>query len=292
VATVGSSNGSVTGVAPGSVTINATSNYTNYLFNSNYCTVDPICSARDYPSGGGGSVTPTISGPNTVWFFGNLTVSGYVTSAQLTSSGGAGTTWNITAGADKITVSSYAGSSINVLSSGTAFSSRPGDVQVTATANGVTSNPFSMTTRVPYFSVRGAVQDACNTAYGYLTTANYEIEDQLMGAMPSAVPLNENWTTSVGNDYPGGTINWTIGQAGSFTTQTPDFSHFADHMSGGFNNPTPVPTCDGNSTPVQHIGQEWRIGSLASGFGSRVQTDTVQQYIGHAVHLSITMPAP
>jgi hypothetical protein len=62
VATVGSSNGSVTGVAPGSVTINATSNYTDYLFNSNYCAVDPICSAQDYPSGGGGgNVTPSVS---------------------------------------------------------------------------------------------------------------------------------------------------------------------------------------------------------------------------------------
>ncbi len=285
--------GVVTGVAVGSANITANFTYVP-TYTGQICMPYPYCPGTASPAPQApATVKPKISGPNTVWFFSNLTVSGYTTSAQLTANGGdSSTTWNITAGSDKITVSSFTGSSINVLSSGTAFSSSVGDVNLTATSNGQTSDPFSMTTRVPYLLVPGSVTTACNTAYGYLTTANYEIEDQLLSAMPSAVPLNENWTTSVVNDYPGGTTNWTIGQPGSFTTQTPDFSHFADHMSGGFNNPTPMPTCDGNSTLVQHIGQEWRIGSLASGFGSRVQTDTVQQYIGHAAHLSIVSPAP
>jgi len=111
---------------------------------------------------GGVNVSPTISGPNTIWFFANLTVSGYATSATLTSSGGASTTWNITAGANKITVSSFTGSSINVLSSGTAFSSSIGDVSLTATANGQTSKPFSLTTRTPNLSVPGTITTVCD----------------------------------------------------------------------------------------------------------------------------------
>ncbi len=241
---------------------------------------------------GTANVYPTISGPNTVWYFSNLTVSGYPTSIQLTSSGGSSTTWNITAGANKINVSSFTGSSINVLSSGAAFSSSVGDVKLTATTNGQTSSPFSITTRTPNQLVPGTITTSCNSTYGYLTTANYTIQDQLLASLPSAVPLNENWTTGQVIDYPG--TNWIIPPPGFTTTTGPDFAHMADFMSGKNlqNSPNPVPTCDGNGTPVQHVGQEWRIGSLATGFGRRVQTDTVQQYKAYSAHLSIVSPAP
>lgn len=282
----------VTGVAAsGGVTITASEvvNPSGMI-----CNCSPNCTPYETSDSATVTVKPKITGDNVVWFFGNLTLSGYTTSAQLTANGGnSSTTWNITAGANNITVSSFTGSSISVLSSGTTFSSGVGDTKLTATSNGQTSDPFSMTTRVPYRLIPGSVNTACNSTYGYLTTANYEIQDQLQGAMPAAVPLNENWTTPVGNDYPGGTRNWTIPSPGNTTTTLPDYSHMADHMSGGFPpNPIPVPICDpSNNTPVQHIGQEWRIGSLATGFGSRVQTDTVQQYVGRAAHLAITSPA-
>ena len=66
---------------------------------------------------------PTISGPNTVWWFSGATPSGYNTSITLTSSGGSATTWAVTAGANEVTLSSTSGASITVESSGTAFSS-------------------------------------------------------------------------------------------------------------------------------------------------------------------------
>jgi hypothetical protein len=44
------------------------------------------------------SVFPTITGQNTVWYFGGQTPSGYATSIVLTSNAGGNTTWAVTAG--------------------------------------------------------------------------------------------------------------------------------------------------------------------------------------------------
>jgi len=247
------------------------------------------CPRMRFAPSGGVNVAPTITGPNTVWFFNYLTVSGYATSIQLTSSGGSSTTWTIIAGANKVNVSSYTGSTITATSSGTAFSSSTGDVQVTATANGVTSSPFSLTTRKPNLSVPGTITNACDPTWGYLTTLNYTVKDQLNTLLPSHMPTNEDWTTGPVNDY--NATNWRQSIATGFDESG---SAFADAI-GGENlslPPNPVPTCDGNSTSVQHWGQEWRVGSIASGFGSRIQTDTLQKYVGHATHVGIVSPAP
>jgi len=247
------------------------------------------CPRAKFTPSGGDNVMPTISGPTTVWFFGNLTVSGYATSIQLTSSGGSSTTWTVTSGANKINVSSYTGSSITVISPGTAFSSSVGDVKLTATANNVTSNPFSLTTRTPNSAVPGLINTACDGTYGYLTTLNYAVKDQMQAALPSGMPINEDFTTGIDVDYVG--TNWR--QSIPTGVNEPG-SAFAD-LIGGENRalpPVPVPTCDGNSTPVEHWSQEWRVGSIASGFGRRIQTDTLQKYLGHAAHTSIVSPAP
>jgi hypothetical protein len=252
----------------------------------------PICPVKNFTPSGGGNVVPKITGPNTVWFFANLTVSGYATSIQLTSSAGSSTTWNITAGANKITVSSYTGASITVLSSGTAFSSATGDVTITATANGQTSSPFSITTRTPNVLVPGAIQISCDSNGGYLTSVSYTIQDQLLASLPSAVPLNENWTTSTVPDYTG--TNWTFSSPGFVTTNAQTPANFSDYISPDETQHPPIPafTCNGNDTAVEHIGQEWRIGTIATGVGRRVQTDTLQKRIGWADHESIVSPAP
>jgi hypothetical protein len=274
--------GTHTGVSAGSTT-----SQTSGFLNDNNPRLR--CPAMGTNPRGGVNVKPTISGPNTVWFFANLTVSGYTTSAQLTANGGnSSTTWNVTGGADKITVSAFTGSSINVLSSGTAFSSSIGDVSLTATANGQTSNPFSITTRTPNLSVPGATNTSCDSTYGYITILYYAIKDQLLVPLPSNVPLNENWTSSVAPDYNG--TNWVRPDPGFATS---DVQYFQDNISGSsLSSRNPVPTCDGNSTAVQHWGQEWRIGTIATGLGRRIQTDTLQRYQAYGAHLSITSPAP
>jgi hypothetical protein len=177
-----------------------------------------------------------------------------------------------------------------VSSSGQYFSSAPGDIQITATANGMTSNPFTLTTRKPYRLVAGTIVNQCDPTYGYNDFLNYTIQDQLLTDLPAGVPLNENWTTGVVNDYSG--TNWRRANPGSLTTQGAGFS---DNIAGeAFSLPAvPTPSCAGTSTTkVQHWGQEWRVGTLTIGSGPRVQTDTIQKYIDHAVDLSITSPAP
>jgi hypothetical protein len=284
--------GLISGVSAGSATVSALDSYEETVFLNNYCNGPPLppCPiAYAYPGGqAGGSVTPTIGGPNTVWYFNGLTVSGYATSIQLTSSGGSSTTWTVTAGANKINLSSYSGSPITVTSSGTAFSSSVGDVKITAAANGQTSSPFSITTRTPSTAVQGTIINACDQTYGYLTTLNYTIYDQMPATLPAGVPVNENWTTGVVNDYSG--TNWRRRDPNGVVEPG---SGFADTIGGeAAAYGPPLATCDGNSTPVEHWGQEWRVGSIATGFGRRIQTDTLQKYIGHAAHVAITSPAP
>ena len=111
-------------------------------------------------------------------------------------------------------------------------------------------------------------------------------------SLPSAVPLNEDWTTVVINDYSG--TNWRRGNPGSVTTASGGPSNFIDFIEGENVNlpPTPPTVCPGAGQAVDHWGQEWRIGSLAIGVGARVQTDTIQKYTNHAEHQNIVSPAP
>jgi hypothetical protein len=146
---------------------------------------------------------------------------------------------------------------------------------------------FSITTRTPHRLVAGSISTSCDATYGYQTDINYAIKDQLSADLPADVPVNEKWSTSVVNDYAGAT--WRRGPEGWANSLQALFLDQIQGEASGFN---PTPTCDGNSTPVQHWGQDWWIGSSQIGAGRRVQTNTLQKYLGRAAHTSITTPAP
>ncbi|HXE91720.1 MAG TPA: hypothetical protein VNK82_12245 [Terriglobales bacterium] len=235
---------------------------------------------------------PRISGPNTVWWFNSATPSGYATAITLTSSGGSATSWQVTAGATKVTLSSTAGSQITVSSSGTAFSSSPGDIIITASANGQTSLPFAMTTRKPYRLTSPQTVHECDSNFGYADHISYVIQDQLTTNVPSALPWNEKFTSACVQDNAQG--NWCsyglpdeVGDVGTI---------LVDNITGpGINNsppPNPTPVCVGDSTKQQHWGQEFRVGSLTPGLGVRVQTNTFVRFTNHAEHQAIVSPAP
>jgi hypothetical protein len=235
------------------------------------------------------AVQPTISGPNTVWYFAGQNPSGYATQITLTSSGGSGTTWTIVSGSDKVTLSTTTGAQTSITSSGSAFSSAVGDIKIKATANGVDSQPFSITSRTPYRLVQGTIQTQCESTWGYETQINYTIQDQLLTTLPSGVPANENWTTAVVNDYSG--TNWRRGPPNGFSLSG---ASFTDVIQGEQTSlpPNPVPSCTGPSTAVQHWGQEFRVGSTTIGVGKRVQTNTLKKFLNHAEHQQIVSPAP
>jgi hypothetical protein len=233
------------------------------------------------------TVAPTITGSNTVWWFNGQNPSGYSTSITLQSSGGSSTTWSVSGNTAAVQLSTTSGSSTTITATSSAWSSTSGDVKITATANGLSSQPFAVTTRQPYKLVAGTIQHNCDSTYGYSDFLNYTIYDQLSAALPSGVPLNENWTTSVVDDYSG--ANWRRQNPGNFTTSG---AGFADNIQGEAAGFVPTAVCSGSGVKVQHWGQDWYIGSLTIASGVRVQSDVLQKYIDHALHQSIVSPAP
>jgi hypothetical protein len=145
--------------------------------------------------------------------------------------------------------------------------------------------------RGPKSLVAGTTTDQCNSDYGYDSFLNYTIKDNLSAKLPSSIALNENWTSPVSNDYTN--ANWRRQDPGNLTSTD---STFADHIGGEYfslpANPTPSCPPPLGSTPVQHWGQEWRVGSSTPGSGARVQTDNIQKYLDHARHTNIVSPAP
>ncbi len=248
------------------------------------------CPTGTLLSNGPANVAPTITGPNTVWNFGGQTPGGYATSITLTSS--ASGTWAVQQSASIVSLSTTTGSSITVTSTGTASSQSVGDVKITVTVSGIASAPFAVTARKPSRLVAGTIVNSCDPTFGYSDFINYIIQDQLLTPMPSAVPINEHWTSGVVQDDTNPVPNWRQGVQGAITTTG---STFADHI-GGENlslPPVPVPTCNASDgTAIDHWGQDWLIGSTQIGVGVRVQSDTLQKYIGHALHTSIISPAP
>lgn len=235
---------------------------------------------------------PKITGPNTVWWFNGQTVSGYATGINLTASaGGATVTWSIYAGSDKVSLTPN-GNQATVTSTGTAWSSATGDIKITASAGGQTSDQFALTTRKPYQLAFPQTQPNCKDGFGYESVISYAIQDQLQTTVPSAVPWNEQFTSSCVQDNSNG--NWC--SYGLPPLRGDTLTYLLDYISGPGtgNNPAPVPTpvCTEDSTQQQHWSQEFRVGSLTSGSGVRVQTDTLVRFTNHAEHQNIVSPAP
>jgi hypothetical protein len=116
---------------------------------------------------------------DTLWNFNFVTPDppGYPTSIVLTSSGGPATSWTIIMGGNKIDLSAQAGTVTTVTPTFTA-SSGLGDIQVIATANGVGSLPFSITSRAPHRMVPMGTRKDCDPIYGYLMHVEYEVRDK------------------------------------------------------------------------------------------------------------------
>ncbi len=162
-----------------------------------------------------------------------------------------------------------------------------GDITITATANQQPSAPFSITSRTPSDFQPGAVNTVCDTTYGFVTTLNYTIRDQLLTPLPAGVPANENWLSAVSLDNP--SSNWSRSAPNGLNLSS---AAIADQISGAKlgTGEFPVPTCGGTAAAVDHWVQEWRVGSATPGVGKRVQCDTLQRYTNSGAHLGIISP--
>lgn len=245
---------------------------------------------------GGGAVKPSITGPNTVWWLNGQFNSAYPTQITLTSSAGASTTnWSVIAGGSKVNLSPQTGGTATVSSSGTVFSSGSGnDISVTVqdSSTGLTSDPFSLTTRTPSRLVMGIIPPPqCDSTFGYAQFIPYTIQDNLNANLPNPIGVNEKWTTTVSSDFSG--TNWRRGSEGGINTDPSAPSQFSDEIQG--ENlalpPVPIPDCSGNAAAVEHWGQAWGAGSTTVGLGSvngvQVQSDTIRKSVGKA---TVTVP--
>ena len=257
------------------------------------------CPLVPFNPSGNDNVKPTISGPNTLWWFNGLAagVSGYAMQITLTaSSGGNGTSyqWAITAGSNKVSLSTSTSATVQVTSIGQ--SAQPNDVSITVTVGGLTSDPFKLTVRAPYTLGQDSAHTtpvyAQDSQYVWNIKIYYQILDNLLTPMPATVSANEHWTTPPAPDYTN--EDWDQSPEGCGTTLSSAPAEMWDFIQGDFvgHYPPPVYNTQQNGPAVIHWGQEIRVGTCTAGAGPRVQTDTLQKYTDHAAHTGIISPAP
>lgn len=274
---------------PGSTSIVANTQMT--VYSPPYCQTQQIYP----PISGPVNAKPTITGPNTLWWFNglNLGVSGYSNQITLTAnpSSGSSFTWTIVSGSDKVSLS---GSSALATITSIGQSSTANDVSITVTIAGQTSDPYKLTVRAPYAlgtapSHRTPVYLSDST-YVWQTDIYYQVLDNLLTPLPTPLSVNEFFTTDIVPQYSG--TNWRRGGAGCATTAA-DLT-FPDGIYGEnpSYNPTPVYNPSWTGVEVETWGQDWHIGTCVNGSGPRVQSDNIEKWIDHALHTQIVSPAP
>jgi hypothetical protein len=225
----------------GTATATAQYNACGYWY-YNPLTLTCTCSNNTSGSGNSAAIVVQITAPsNTVWWFNGQTPSGYTTTLTLTALPAGGTTydWSVLAGTDKASISGYpSANEANIV--GNDLSTSQGDVTVQChvTANGVNGSASTdLTVHGPYQLAPGQVVDQADSTYGYVCFLNYSVKDNMGQLLPSAVYINEYWTTSVVADYAG--TNWRRDGAGSYSMPS---STFADQIGGEASTMTPTPS--------------------------------------------------
>lgn len=234
-----------------------------------------------------------ITGKDTVWWFNGATPSGYDTQVILTSSPGTNIKWNIVAGYDKVSLTSN-GNQATVSSTGSHFSGTPGDISITATIGGVTSNPFVMTARTPWKLVpQPSPVTQCFTVpkTTYITYLKYDLHDNLDTVMST----DASWNEVLGTPTSENESNWgTFGGPSPSAAETNPLEDMVGSPDPEI-NPTlkPLPTCGqaAGTTRYMSVPQTIRVGSDTNGSGVKVQEDTLGYYIDHGQHDDVKVPS-
>ncbi len=235
---------------------------------------------------------PSVSGPNTVWWFSGHNPDGtdYPTSITLTSDAGASTTWRVVQEDGKVNLSTTSGASVTITPTGTYFSGTAGDISVYADANGQESAAFTITAKSPWKLTPYLPVTVCDPTYTYVTDLTYDLEDQFEGIM--SYPID--WNESVGACVSENGSNW-----GPICIDTSPGSTgpLLDSLAGPqlTYSPTPSPQCNlppAGTTEYEEVPQSIYVGSSDTGAGVLVQTDILTYYIDQGKHTSITSPDP
>jgi hypothetical protein len=249
------------------------------------------------------TVKPILNGSKTLWWFNGEMPPGYSVKTSLTAAPTDAATylWKIKAGADKVEFSNKSSritttsAATPIMSKSSNGSSKSRDIKVTVTVNNIESDPFRMTVLVPNSLIpqkKGFTKDEPDKDYGYKSTINYVVLDQMGDPLPAFVPLNEEFTRPLVKDYIA--TDWRRGPDGG-TTQNP--RNIQDEIQGevvGFGlNPEPqTPQMPLGKVKIEHWNGRWQIGSTTVGKGRTVQTNVWQKYRDHGRHENIVSPPP
>jgi hypothetical protein len=233
---------------------------------------------------------PVITGPDTVWWFNgkNPDQSGHPTQITLSTSAGSTTSWTVISGSSSVVLSAV-GNTATLTSSGHEFSQHLGDVKVTVTVDGVTSDPFGVTSRTPTTLKNPTnINRPCTLEgkEGWERELHYRVTDNFNDLVTNA-GANEAWSgtpvwpapDSVGGSAGDGTFTDTI-----FVCAKPP-----DGLS-----PMPQSPQDPlGTTLVDTLSQIWCSGAQDSNEwgtacqGVQLQNGTVKHFLDHA---EVTVP--
>jgi hypothetical protein len=238
------------------------------------------------------AVKPTITGPNTMWWFNGATPSSYSSQTQITLSTedtGNSYSWSVVTGGSKVTLSNQNTANVTLTSSGASGSMN--DVGIEVVVDGQVSDQFNLTVRAPHQLNHTSTSHSADGTWGYRTEITYNIRDQFNTSLPGqAIPVNEDFTTGVISDFSG--MDWRQANEAGATLPLPNVS---DVITGEISTHFPTPQSPQSplgSTKVCHWGQDIYVGSATIGSGRRVQSNTHQKYRDHAAHENITSPNP
>jgi hypothetical protein len=235
---------------------------------------------------------------NVIWWFNGEKPGGYNVQTNLKAkpTGIGSYQWNVTTGDDKVEFANGSSSTTTTTASTPIRSKGPNgsaarkDITATVTVNGVASDPVQLTVQVPNSLSFLRNVDNVDATYAYASEIHYAVQDQFGRTLPSAVPLNEKFTSALRNDFAG--TDWRRGPAGGTTVNPADW---LDLIQGEGSTRTPTPQAPGTplgNVRVQNWSGQWQIGSATVGSGLRVQTNIWQKFQDHARHRNVVSPAP
>jgi hypothetical protein len=292
IATVNSC-GVVSGVRAGSFTLYASDPYTETEGVGWFCTqFEYFCPTSYFSASAPGQARPAISGPNTVWWFNGQNPNSSSWPTQVTLSTSAAGTWTVNSGSSYVHLSSTSGSSITVTGTGT-FSQGANDVSLTVTVNGMTSNPFTMTSKGPkQLSNPNSQSYACTGAgeTGWHYDKTYRVLDNFNTIM-KGLPVSEGIGAPASDRGDHSTFPAVTPTGGTTDASTGNYTDGIFVCAVGSVNPMPQNyTGSPGTSLVDHISQTWCAGSSASSSsctGARVQNDTIRRYLDHG---EVTIP--
>jgi hypothetical protein len=257
-------------------------------------------------------VKPTLSLSPPLWFFGSgnnppqtFTLGSTQGTVTATGASGGSFSWTITKGTTLVSFASgsqqssitTSGNTVTVYSIGFSTSANDTTIQLSWTPSGGSAATSTLGLQVdsPYKLVAGAIVNlgvsgtSCNNppsgTSGYQSKVFYTILS-FFGTQIANIGINETFGTQA-DDFIGN--NWPAFVAGGATATTSFFDNLCIIFPTGTPHSLP-PQSPLSTVKIDHGSQFWFVGSTTSGAGVEVQSDTLQRYQDHGLHLNLVSP--